>query len=120
MAKKVYRLRWRFEYSDGKPDKWGIWNHDEECSPYGATLTDKTNLLFAHIEAEPIDGSEETKKVVTCAGPDLRHVGIVMTARVSDDLQYQQRFFVGLKLTTTKEQVTAYVDGTAHVTALSE
>jgi len=45
-----YLLRWRFEYSDGKPPKYGMWSQPAVSEKDTAAFTSKANLAFAMIE----------------------------------------------------------------------
>jgi hypothetical protein len=68
--KKVYDLRWRFEYSDEKPAKYGAWSRSGNTSELHAWCQNKTNLLFAIVEGKHIE-TKQTMVLAECSGQDF-------------------------------------------------
>lgn len=65
-----YRLRWRFDFFDGKASRWGIWNNSGARDSDGAWCVNKTALRRASIEGEDRD-TYETVVLWECDGPDF-------------------------------------------------
>lgn len=66
-----WHVRWRFEYSDGKPSKYGMWDNGDQSTPWGsASKQSKENLMFAMVEVENRDRNKCLHAVV-CSGPDF-------------------------------------------------
>ena len=63
----MFRLRWRFVFSDGKPDRIGGWNSTSQNHSDMAAFVDKKNLLMAIIEGEKI-GAWTTKTLLEIDG----------------------------------------------------
>ena len=61
-----YRLRWRFDYSDHKPSKYGMWSRDPDNPNEKACFQSKDNLRRAVIEGKHI----RTFEIVTLAECD--------------------------------------------------
>jgi hypothetical protein len=72
-------LRWRFEYSDGKPPKYGQWDRHGDFASDQAWSQDKTNLLYACIEAKG-STSREVKVIHRCPGADFVNFNWIATA----------------------------------------
>lgn len=68
----LWRLRWRFEYHDGKADRVGVWNGNSPHATDMAAYVDKTNLVWAHIEGEKV-GSWSLRKLFSISGQDYMH-----------------------------------------------
>jgi len=56
----VYRLRWRFEYFDGKPARRGPWDRSSNSPDEMAAFVSKENLAAALIEGEDMTSWEVT------------------------------------------------------------
>lgn len=73
IPQKLYRLRWRFTYSDGKPDVYGVWDENSKHPANKASYQDKNNLKTAIIEGE----CRMTKAIIPLIeidGHKMRHV----------------------------------------------
>lgn len=104
---KYYWLRWRFEYSDGKPPVYGQWGRQGEKNTQ-AWCTDKNNLLYACIEAK--DLIQKTVSVVAAVkGEDF--LNFSWKARKS--LFGGNTEVIGLEILSRDEIVTVLVDGRA-------
>jgi hypothetical protein len=70
MTKPKMRLRWRFDFFDGKPPRCGIWNNSGARDSDGAWCVNKTGLRRAAIEGENCQ-TWETETLWECDGPDF-------------------------------------------------
>lgn len=110
--KPWYRLRWRFQFSDGKPDKYGQWNG----SQIAAWSVNKANILYAVIEGEKIGAWSihefvrvpgpmyATCKWVAACGVSTKAVGKYGAIQKAGDI-------VGLTFQTNDEAITVFIDG---------
>ena len=64
----MLRLRWRFEYTDGKPPKYGQWDRHGDRPEDQAWSQDKINLARAVIEAK---GPKGIVQVAEMPGQDF-------------------------------------------------
>lgn len=77
-----WRLRWRFEYSNGRPSRYGIWDYSDAKHALGSAFAQpKDNLLYAIIEAENRDRNRVIHAIV-CDGPDYCNFAWEATAYV--------------------------------------
>ena len=67
---QAYWLRWRFEFSDGKVPRYGLWMSAGSGPRDWAWCVDKTNLKWAMIEAKHLQ-TRTVSKLVVCPGPDF-------------------------------------------------
>jgi len=109
----MFRLRWRFIYSDGKPDRVGGWNGTSQNPVDMASFVDKKNLLMAVIEGEKV-GAWTIKTLLEVDGH------MYATAKwktvLSAPMFAKQDFtsagtIVGLEFQTNDSSVVVYVDG---------
>lgn len=58
-----YKLRWRFDYSDGKRSRWGMWDSSgpKEDVATKAAYQPRENMSFASVEGKNV----ETGEIVT-------------------------------------------------------
>lgn len=115
--KSFYRLRWRFQYADGKPDVYGQWNG----TAIAAWSVDKTNLLYALIEGEKF-GHWTQKVLVRVPGQIFATAKWVAGTSVlmgGGDVKSTPAEIVGLTLQTNDEAITAFIDGSVSRRALS-
>lgn len=71
---KIYRLRWRFTYSDGKPDVFGVWDERSTHKANKASFQDKKNLSRAIIEGEFLGKNRHIIQFIDIPGHEMRHV----------------------------------------------
>lgn len=88
-----WRLRWRFEYSNGRPSAYGIWDFSNTKHSSGSAFAQpKDHLLYAIIEAENRNRNKIIHAVV-CDGPDYCNFEWQATAFVytigSEDTQLE-------------------------------
>jgi len=74
-------LRWRFEYSDGKPPKYGQWDRHGDIETDQAWRQDKTNLLYACIEGKD-NRTKDIQIFHRCLGADFVNFNWIATASV--------------------------------------
>jgi len=73
IAQKLYRLRWRFIYNDGKPDVFGVWDESSPHKANKASYQSKVNLASAVIQGE-CRFTGKIINIVEIPGHELRHV----------------------------------------------
>lgn len=113
-----FRLRWRFEYSDGKPAKYGMWDYGTQESTWGsAHMQSKNNLLFAIIEAENCERNDVQQPVV-CDGPDFCNIetfGTVFVHYKKDkdgmEVMTQEQVIDGMALVTRNKRFKVFCSG---------
>lgn len=71
---KLYRLRWRFTYSDGKPDVYGTWDETSKHKENKASFQNKNNLARAIIEGEYRGKNRNITQFIDIPGHEMRHV----------------------------------------------
>lgn len=114
-VKPFYRLRWRFVYHNGKPDRIGIWNGSSERMEDKACFVPKEGLLWAVVEGEKI-GAWTVKEFFRIPGHEYFHAKWNAAARAPIFLREGQSYraspdIVGLTMLTSKHAVTALVNG---------
>jgi hypothetical protein len=119
----LYRLRWRFEFLDGKAPRSGLWSMQERDSLHGAWSVNKSNLAFALVQYECL----RTQKVgvfAECAGPDFVNfewIGQVVVRPLTElERSTYSPTILGLQLVTRDLVLKVFVDGTHQVHARSE
>lgn len=65
----IYRLRWRYDYKDGKT-LWGGWNWDTEKPGERAVDHLREGLILASIEGQ-VPGPEEPHRLTSISGQDF-------------------------------------------------
>lgn len=115
-----YWLRWRFDYADGKPSKYGGWlNPGDEKSPnLLAYRQSKVGLGYARIDVKNIE-TNCTAPIVECPAEDF--VNFEWLARASSPLLLKGEIklggsmygtgLVGLILVTRYEKIQVTIDG---------
>lgn len=79
-SSRRYLLRWRFEYKDGKPPKYGMWSAAPKKDDYAnQAWCHNSNVAFAIVEGKNI-ATKEVKPVVVCAGDDFVNFEIIALA----------------------------------------
>ena len=119
---RLYRLRWRFEYSDGKPPRYGIWDFTDgdRVAELSAWRANAENCLFAVVEAECVY-SHETTRVIECPGADFVNFAWVGAQAINVDGSGNiPLMIIGFQIVTRDQKVTAFRDGRTHIEARSE
>lgn len=109
----MLRLRWRFVFSDGRPDKIGGWNSTSQNPCDMAAFIDKKNLLMAIIEGEKI-GAWTVKTMLEIDGHMYATAKWVtaLSAPMFVDKEYKAPgSIVGLEFQTGTHGITVFVDG---------
>lgn len=113
IPKSLYRLRWKFHYSDGKKSRIGIWNGVSQKESDSAWAVDKTNLSFVEIEGEDVNGY--TKTFINCDGQSYASMQWEAYARMPAFIKglggTPRSFISGLSLLTANEKFTVWVNG---------
>ena len=65
--KNKFDLRWRFDFTDGRPSKYGIWNHPGVGQNDSAQYCNTSNLARACIEGKDIL-TKEVRIIAECDG----------------------------------------------------
>jgi hypothetical protein len=115
----VGRLRWRFDFSDGRPAKWGGWNYRTQRPEEMAVFVNKEGLTKASVEAE----HPETFQILTvaeCPGADFVNFAWMDTwhGNVNGGGSYQK--IAGLKMVTRETEVEVYCTGEMRVVPRTE
>lgn len=113
---RLFRLRWRFEFANGKAPRTGIWDGTSNNFGDSAAAVDKNGLLRVLIQAEDrLNNVGQMLTLVDCPGQEYASMqweaysrlpgffagaGITPRAHVS-----------GLSILTTDEKITAWVSG---------
>jgi hypothetical protein len=115
LDKPIFRLRWGFDFFDGKPSRRGIWNNTGALATDGAWCVNKTNLLRAYIEAENVL-TWEIETLWQCDGQDfvnfewIAATPIDLGAKVSRSYSGQ---IVGLAGISRDYRDAVFIDGSA-------
>lgn len=121
---KFFRLRWRFEYSDGKAPKNGVWDNATQKESDSAWAANKTNLLYAIIEAEDRQTCQLLRRVVV-EGQDYASMQWEAYAKTPGFFKGAGEFklrqhLAGLSILTRSEKITCWVNGSVERAPLSE
>lgn len=100
-----FMLRWRFDYSDGKPTAFGAWNDTSEGK---AALTNKTGLCRAAVEGFDPNACGGIVTLAECDGWDFINFAWVC---LFDLLGSAANRIVGLSLVTREEVREVLLDG---------
>lgn len=109
----LYRLRWRFDYNDGKRSRYGGWNSASTNPRDMAAFIDKTNLAKAIIEGEMI-GSWALKPFAEIDGHRYVSCSWIMAASLpvfNAGIFKTGGSIIGMAMFTEDEQVLVFVDG---------
>jgi len=117
----MFRLRWRFEYADAKPAKYGIWDYtDGDKHPENsAWAVSKENLLYAVIESECLRTHEITR-VIECKGADFCNFAWVAAQPFTGSGEMPAPRILGLQLVSRDFRTTAFYDGTTRMAERDE
>jgi hypothetical protein len=113
---RFFRLRWRFEYSDGKPPRVGVWDGATTKDADGAWAVDKTNLAYAIIEAEDRT-TFEVRRALVVEGAAYASSQWEAYARAGNALAIRHAVtprvhVAGLSFLTQEEKISVLVNGT--------
>jgi len=123
---KAYRLRWRFEFLNGKPSKVGVFDATSDLPQDSAWAVNKEGLAYAIIEGE-CRHTFATKRLYVCDAVD--YVSMQWEAyskSPSLGLKPEHGSFKlrpvisGLSVLTREEKITCWTDGTVTKEPLSE
>jgi hypothetical protein len=123
IPKKLYRLRWRFEYVDGTSRR-GVWDLGSDLQQDKAAYQKKEGLLFAIIEGEDVRTFEQ-RVFVECPGQDyVSCLGEAYT-RLPNALGLSRAvspktYLSGISFVTRAERILVFVDGTIERRELSK
>jgi hypothetical protein len=116
----MYLIRWRFDFSDGRSSRMGMWSNPSTKREDMAAYVNKTNLLRASIEAKNFV-TREISTLFECAGPDFVTFQWLSTARFSGiGNQLISQNVNGLRLVSRDNFNDIFVDGSFKVTARPE
>lgn len=111
----VFRLRWVFEYSDGKAPRRGVWNGTTNQPGDSAAVVSKENLAYAIIEGEHRHTFEVIRFLVV-EGPAYASAQWEAYVRAGNALGIRgsvspRTHIAGLSFLTREERITVFVDG---------
>lgn len=115
ILKPIFDLRWRLEYNDGTPAKYGPWTRDAYRQEEMATFQKRENLARALVEMkDKRNGYSQT--AVHCSGQDFVNFKWVRGGSYPYGksggrpvILYSQ--IIGMVLVTRELEATVYVDG---------
>lgn len=117
--RKIYQinhellLRWRFVFSDHKPDKFGMWSQAGTCEHTKAWAINKENLAYAIIETKN-QFTREIRQPIVCEGWDFVNfqwesaVGFNLSSGLN---KKRAGSILGLSIVTRDKKATVYIDG---------
>ncbi len=113
---KVWDLRWRFEYSDGHPTKYGMWSKpgDRKDLSSQAWAQKQTNISRACIEAKRVD-STAPEIVAFCSGDQFVNFQWMAEFVSSMAGGAGRHVLCGLKLLTADKSVSVHGNGSVTV-----
>lgn len=100
----MYRLRWRFDYSN-RPPRYGVWNGASDLKSDMAAYQPKDGLVTATVEAKK-DGV--VKPIVVCPGHEFvmfQWNAVAYGPAVFSGTVKPLTRLLGIKLVTTKEEI---------------
>lgn len=123
IPQNLYRLRWRYEFKDGRPPKYGQWSNPGDIDKEGSWRVNKDNLSRAAVESE-CQRTWQEKTVAECEGWDFVNFEWMAVAAVpgfSNQMTIHPRGqIVGLTLVTRDLQLACFINGEQAVRARSE
>ncbi len=123
IPERLYRLRWRFEFSDGRPPKYGQWSNPGNIETDGAWRVNKSNLSRAAVEAECLRTFNITT-LAECDGWDFVNFEWQAVASMPGFLGVEaispRGEIVGLTLVTRELQLVCFINGDQAVKARTE
>lgn len=115
----TYRLRWRFEYSDGKPDKAGPWSRASVKPAEMAAFQSKEALKWAVIEGEDLR-SWDVKRLAEVPGEDFRNFEWVAGASYGVESGEVRHELLGLKIRAREKTVQVLSSGSVTESPVTE
>lgn len=115
-------LRWRFDYSDSKPSKFGYWMNSGDDDHGKASLQDKTNLLRACIEGKDIK-TRKTICLTECDGHEFVNFQWLAYCHANINIKGTVKLptmLVGMAMITTDYKILVYSDGRINVEKRTE
>ncbi len=107
-------IRWKFEYFDGKPNKFGAWNSMGSDKSTWAWCASKENLKYAIIEEKDFI-TRVIKERVRVDGYNFINFNWLAGTSFQPFSQIQEAkqpgYIIGLSLTTIDEVITVGIDG---------
>jgi len=122
----IYRLRYRFEYFDGKPTVFGKWDHSGDHAANQAWTQKRDGLARVIIEGKH-NVTKETVSIVDCSGQDYRmlqwiaagFLGSRQLKNCGNGITPATRN-IGLALWTADKKIAVFNNGVVHVEELNE
>lgn len=123
VPKSTFRLRWRFDYADGKI-KRGVWNGASDVETDQAWRISKDGLIRAAIEGENLRTYEEVV-FVEVDGHRYASAQWLGYSKVGNVLGVKhavtpRAHIGGLSFLTDAEKITAYTNGKVEIRDLTE
>jgi hypothetical protein len=120
VAQSLFDMRFRFEYSDGKPTMLGKWNDTNKHAKKQAWSVNRTGLSRVMIEARNIE-TGEIKVVVDCPGHDYRFMQWRAVRSFNLNALSNQTLTrnIGLVLWTSSKKIYVYNWGKVEIEELS-
>ena len=121
---KFFRLRWRFEFSDGKAPRVGVWDGASNLEADGAWAVSKENLAYAIIEAEDRQ-TFEIRRMLIVEGQAYGSAQWEAYVRAGNALGIKHAVTpkvhtAGLSFLTMDEKISVFVDGRITRTPLTD
>lgn len=121
IGQSLYDLRYRFEYSDGKPTILGKWNDTNKHAKKAAWAVNRNGLSRVMVEARNIE-TGEIKVVVDCPANDYRFLQW-RAVRSINPMQLSQQTLtrnIGMVLWTSAKKIYIYNWGKVEIEELNE
>ncbi len=115
----MYLLRWRFDYFDTKPPKYGMWSRPAVLLSDMAAFISKENLRVASIEAKHVE-TREVISLAECEGCDFVNFQWIAQVRYNIGIGTQNSQLIGLKLVTRDTSIEVYPSGDIKILNRSE
>ena len=126
MPTKFFRLRWRFEFFNGKAPKIGVWDSNSDLPTDSAWAVNKEGLAKVIVEAENRQ-TYELKQLLVIDGPDFASMQWeAYTKAPTFGLQAKHgaiklpAYIAGLSVLTRESKITCWVNGKITQEQLSE
>lgn len=118
-----YLLRWRFDFGNGRPEKYGQWSRPATRNEDMAAFVNKDGIVRAAIEGKDIE-TREVRVLAECDGWDFVNFQWMAEARMGFGAAapgpLAAHRLVGLKLVTREVELQVNEAGDVHVAARSE
>jgi hypothetical protein len=109
---EFYYLRWRFEYADGKPAKYGMWSQPSVSVRDTAAFCSKENLALAMIEGRHAVTREDKIMAVVPGADYCNHQWMAESnfSPFGHGGRLQQNI-IGMKIQARDEEITVFASG---------